>query len=75
MLREEGGCVVILDCITRCGRKRGKNQYMCYECWHLLPLRSRKALKVVDDRAMPRFQELLKQVRLGVPLEEIVVNR
>lgn len=55
-------------------RERGTGKYLCYGCWHGLPLRARRALQRHDVKATDRLQELYRQIARGVPLAEIEVT-
>lgn len=53
---------------------KGTGKYLCYDCWGVLTLRTRKALNRLDMKGMQRLQELYDQVHKGVPLAEIEVT-
>jgi len=55
-------------------RECGRGKYLCYECWHELPLRARRALKRTDLRAVNRLQELHRQIARSVPLDQIEIT-
>lgn len=52
---------------------KGRGKYLCYDCWHLLPLRTRRALERTDTKALARLEDLYGQIHRGVPLTEIEV--
>lgn len=64
--------------MTRCPacltRDKGRGKYLCYDCWHELPLRTRRALNRQDQRAMARLRELHDQLTKGMPLARIEVT-
>jgi hypothetical protein len=64
--------------VTRCPacltRDKGQGKYLCYDCWHLLPLRARRALKRQDTRTYARLEELYDQIHRSVPLPQIEVT-
>jgi hypothetical protein len=53
---------------------KGKNMYLCYECWSELPLSARNALKRTDMKAMQRLQELYDQIHRDVELAAIRIT-
>lgn len=63
--------------ITRCpgcpDGQKATGKYLCYDCWHQLPLRTHRALKRTDRRAIHRLHALYDQIREGIPLAEIEV--
>ena len=64
--------------VTRCPGclhgEKAPGKYLCYDCWHLLPLRARRALKRQDTMALPRLEQLYDQINRGIPLAQIEVT-
>lgn len=54
-----------------CGAAKGRQVYLCRECWFQLPPVSRERLSLHDPRAARRLLQLLKQIGAGVPLRSI----
>lgn len=62
-------------CPTCRRRRRLPRLYLCRWCFGELPLHTRIALDLLDERRRARFLVLVRQIRLGVPLGEIEVRR
>lgn len=62
---------------TRCPAcatgEKGPGKYLCYDCWHKLPLPARRALNRTDTMALARLEELYDQIHRQVPLGQIEV--
>lgn len=54
--------------------RRAHGKYLCYDCWHELPLATRRALSRTDRFCVQRLQELYDQLTRKVPLSEIHVR-
>ncbi|MCF2531727.1 hypothetical protein [Yinghuangia soli] len=54
-----------------CGSQKQPQQYLCRDCWGLLPLPTRKALNRRDTAAFARLLDLRAQITAGTPLADI----
>lgn len=66
--------MILLLCPACRLRDRGRNKYLCYECWHELPLPARRALGRADKQAFARLRQLYDQINDGTPLHQITIT-